>query len=483
LKKVAVVVIAAISSFAANALGNGRFPRALKLVEDPTHPDHLVLAGTYGLLTTDDRGKNWHFICEASFSLQDLALLTDPQIDFSGDAMLAGVTVSLNVSRDRGCDWQPSLADPYEFVRDFSVGKNDPKSVIALVESTDGTRQMLEESNDGAVTWHVAGAPIPTRTLVTVDVAASDSTRIYVSALSEKEEGELFVSSDRGATWTRKPIPGTGFDAVPYIARVHPSDPDKIFVRTDAYTNREVIDTANDALLYSADGGTTWTELIRRQAKLFGFALSPDASTILVGYGDPVDPSRLIQKEDTGIYRSATDEFDFRRLDRSAVACLSWTMSGVYVCRGGSDRAFDLGFASASDFAGDASTMLPLLRERDVKGPLGCCPGTTSMRCAGDWESSCKVLGACGDGGITAPVIPAGCPSVPNPDGGAGAASTRHVRCGCRAPGSRTNHPPFWSLVAPLALARRLGGRKRNENRMAIDTCEPVGHPRYPPLV
>jgi sortilin (neurotensin receptor 3) len=350
------------------------------------------------------------------------------------------VTVSLNVSRDRGCQWDPSLADPYAFVRDFSIAKSGPEAVVALVQSTDGSRQILEESTDDAATWHVAGAPIPTQTLVTVDLAPSDPSRIYVSALSEKEEGELFVSRDRGATWTRKLVPGTGFDAVPYIAAVHPSDPNKIFIRTDAYTNREIIDTADDALLYSADGGTTWTELIRRKAKLFGFALSPDASAILVGYGDPVDPSRVIEKADTGIYRSATDSFAFQRVDPNPVACLSWTATGIYVCRGGTERSFDVGFASASDFAVDAGAMTPLLLEQDVRGPLACSAGTTSTRCAGDWESTCKLLGACAHGG----------------DAGADAAPVRRSRCGCGAIGSRTA-PPFVPslLVAAAVLFRR----------------------------
>ena len=45
--------------------------------------------------------------------------------------------------------------------------------------------------------------------------------------------------------------------------------------------------TAHDALLYSGDGGATWTEVFRSRAKLFGFALSPDGSEVLIGYGDP----------------------------------------------------------------------------------------------------------------------------------------------------------------------------------------------------
>jgi hypothetical protein len=42
-------------------------------------------------------------------------------------------------------------------------------------------------------------------------------------------------------------------------------------------------------LHFSPDGGRTFTELLRRPGKLFGFAFSPTNDAVLVGYGDSVD--------------------------------------------------------------------------------------------------------------------------------------------------------------------------------------------------
>src|SRR5688500_4991841 len=55
---------------ATTVLGNGRFPRAQRVVEAPGHPEKLIILGTYGLLVTEDRGKHWHYVCDAAFTFQ-----------------------------------------------------------------------------------------------------------------------------------------------------------------------------------------------------------------------------------------------------------------------------------------------------------------------------------------------------------------------------------------------------------------------------
>src|SRR5262245_62069033 len=90
------------------AEANGRFPRAQRLREDPTNPDALALAATYGIVTTLDRGEHWSHVCEGSFA--GLSTYTgDPLLDFTNDGtMVVGVQSTLNVSRDT-CSWTPKL--------------------------------------------------------------------------------------------------------------------------------------------------------------------------------------------------------------------------------------------------------------------------------------------------------------------------------------------------------------------------------------
>jgi hypothetical protein len=166
----------------------------------------------------------------------------------------------------------------------------------------------LQKSTDNGATWNAIGARLPAYAVLTVEVDPTNPRHIYATGLADASDapntGLFLVSSDEGATWSKTVIPGTAAFSAPYIAAVHPTDPRKIFVRTDAWKNRELIETADDALLYSSDEGKTWKDVLHPGgpdpespgAKLLGFALSPDGSRAFAGYGDTVDvgASRLL---------------------------------------------------------------------------------------------------------------------------------------------------------------------------------------------
>ena len=67
-----------------------------------------------------------------------------------------------------------------------------------------------ETSDDGAH-WTQRGAALdPTVTVTTIDVAASDPARLYVSGtrgFGAARTASLFVSTDGGETWTERPVP------------------------------------------------------------------------------------------------------------------------------------------------------------------------------------------------------------------------------------------------------------------------------------
>ena len=222
------------------------------------------------------------------------------------------------------------------------------------------------------MTWKPIGTPLPLAQLNTVDVDPTDPTHIYATGLSattdELNTGVFVSSTNHGDTWSSSPIPNAYAWANPYIARVHPTDPKKIFVRTDGWKDRANIQTADDALLYSNDGGKTWKEILHPGgpddaspgAKLLGFALSPDGSTVLAGYGDPVDSSRLVEASWFGVYKSSTDgQFSFGpdtanpippMLPAEAISCITWTQTGIYVCFEPQGEDSFLGFATAPNF-------------------------------------------------------------------------------------------------------------------------------------
>jgi photosystem II stability/assembly factor-like uncharacterized protein len=394
--------IAAVSLASSSpASANGRFPRAERLLEDPSDPQSLMLGATYGLLTTSDRGQNWYYLCEQAFSLQE-GYVGDPLIDRTGDGTLVvGVQASLNISRDHGCNWTSSFGGSGEGVADYTIVRATPNTLLALhLKIEDGAvHNDVVESTDAGTSFHSIGVELPLLSVNTIDVPPSDPTRIYVTGLDAAGQGQFVVSHDHAAHWTSHPIPNTNADEVPYIAAVDPAQPARVFVRTDAWTNRDIIDTANDALLTTDDEGTTWTERFRTGAKLFGFALSDDSSTVLIGYGDPIESAQLIDTSVTGLYRASTTDYQFDEVMSGSVTCLTWNHTGLYVCTQQADVGYELSFSKTVDGFAQGGDAVRLLRRNEVKGPPPCCGSGGASLCAASWPTTCSaVFDACPNG-------------------------------------------------------------------------------------
>jgi photosystem II stability/assembly factor-like uncharacterized protein len=456
------------------ALANGRFPRAERLFENPDDPNQLTLAATYGIVTTTDRGRSWYHVCEASFSLMD-SYLGDPLLDFTGNrTMLVGVQASLNLSHGDACEWKPVLGGGSLFVVDYSVSKSHPSTVVAVLGDYQGGSIVysLSESTDDGATWRDIGSKLPVQNVRTLDLDPLDPTHIYASGIQD-DVGQLLSSTDHGSTWSTYPIPNTDVSSAPYIAAVHPRDPRKIFVRTDSWIPIDGDLTANDALLYSSDGGVTWTEVIRRCAKLYGFALSPDASTVLVGYTDPQGGGGEVVSGRLGVFKSAVDSFSFEQVLTGHVGCLTWTAEGLYICGSQGFDGFELAFSPDGDFS---SGLAPLLKLNEIRGPLACGTSTPGFACRSDWDQACLVFGACGagDGGGPDVAPPSfGDAGFSKRDAGGVSAMSEELAfgqasgggCACRA--TRTRAPTgaaAWTLLSLMVVRctiQRASARRR----------------------
>jgi hypothetical protein len=239
---------------------NGRFPRAQRVIETPSHPEKLVIAATYGLLVTEDRGTNWSYVCDAAFTFQT-QFASDVVLGLTANgSMLLGVQKSVTRSTDRGCDFTKVLEPPgSSSIDDFTMTATNRDEVLALFTTFENGKNTirLQESKDGGQTWTVIGAPIPGGLAYTIDVDPTNAQHIYVTAANltlDPNEPALFItSSDRGASWSVATIPNTSLDSSPWIGAIHPRDGNKIFVRTDSWKKTSLSeDVAGDALLYSA---------------------------------------------------------------------------------------------------------------------------------------------------------------------------------------------------------------------------------------
>jgi len=503
-----VAVAASTLLTASGAFANGRFPRAQRLLEEPGHPERLTIAATYGLLLSEDRGKNWSFVCDPAFTFQPMFASDVVAGTTVNGWLLFGVRNAITISRDRGCDFAKTF-EPTESsasVDDFA--SFDDKNVYAMVTVfQNGMNSItLRLSQDGGQTWQPIGTPIPAALAYTIDVDPTDKNHLYVtgSSLSSDDKApELFLtSSDQGTTWNVGTIPGTNPGSSPWIAAIHPRDGDKIFVRTDSWKNdASSRQLAGDALLYSGDGGKTWTELIRAGgsdpevpgAKMLGFALSPDGSTAIVGYGDIVDPVRVVDPDGKwmGLYKSSSDgRYSFgpgapsmpQRILDVPVTCLSWTSQGVYACLAPPLQGHRLGFSTDPSLSPTSFTTL--MNSKEVQGPPLCCNGRARTACT--WSMDCQVLAACDAGapmsGGTCDAGGAGGGGGAPPDagreagtggatggtggtGGAGGTTTTDIdeSCGCRigASSRASDRSAFALLLIGLvarARRRRAGG-------------------------
>jgi photosystem II stability/assembly factor-like uncharacterized protein len=411
---VAALLALSLLGSASRADANGRFPRAQRLLEHPQDARQLVLAATYGLLVTGDRGASWRYVCEAAYGETELPI--DALTAFTAEgALLAGIYSGVSRAEGEPCDFVRTLGrSNREAVPDFAVAASTPGRVLAIqvtIPEQGEPHSRLYRSDDDGRTWQPLPEPLPTslRTPLTIDVAPSDSERVYLSGLGPDDRGVLLRSDDGGESFEVLAIPTdpTQFEH-PYIAAVDGEDPDRIFVRTDVWSYDPATGSAvaNDALLVSEDGGEHFSEWSRAGGKLLGFAFSPDGSELLIGYGDPLEAggNRLTDPEALGIYRGPKTGGPLVKTFARSVGCLSWTEQGIYLCTHESDTGYSLGLIRDIAFDLRAPPRLePLLVLAEVRGPIECPECSTGAVCQVYWLSTCQSWGRTDCVGLDAP--------------------------------------------------------------------------------
>ena len=460
------------------ALGNGRFPRAQRLMQDAAEPSRLALYGTYGLVSSTDAGQSWSYVCEAAtgpFAGEAplLELLEGGRIVLSTEVGLRGSTFP-------ACAWrgllEPALPDA---VQDITREPTYVAGLWALLIVPDvnvGFRTALTRSQDGGETWSER-VSVPGNVLaqpLTVDVAHSAPERVYLSGLDDAKDGVVARSDDSGQSWRAFPLADLAVSEMPYLAAVDERDAERVFVRTDVLKDHEGQLQPDDALLFSADGGENFTRVVSRRAKLLGFALSPDGETIVLGYGDPVLFAYTVEPEQSGLYRLRTADLladpaaaasKLTKIFSGSVTCLRWTEQGLYACVAQAEQGFELGRADDAEFSlDDAQPFTPLLDLRALT-PLSCAADSSAAKCETDmnsgWPAVCAKLGADCDalGG-------AGAAGAAGASGAGSAAPSKAASCGCRLAASRTlEKSGDWAPISGGVAWLLLGAWRRQRRR------------------
>lgn len=434
-----VAISLAALALPATARANGRFPEANQLVFSPNDPNHVVLRVTFGLLVSRDRGATWNWICEQAIGFNGVE---DPMYAVTPSKRMLGTTFQgLARTGDQGCSWSYVDGPLAENVFiDLTTRPTDPTNILTFASSYDHQddagvtffRSRLFETKDEGQTFTELDAGLDSTLLgYTVDYAATDEDRVYISAVRDpgnSPRGFLLTSRDKGLTYTEIEVPLTPVELALYIAAVDPTNADRVYLRTFSRPDKPT------RLLVSEDGGATVREILTAEGPLQGFALSRDGTKIFAGgprISIVTSPDKPPETKLNGLYVANVTDFAFTRVSTIDIHCLSLQDDGLWACSNVTNGGFVLGISQD-----EGKSFTPKMNFCDVKGPLDCPPGTpVTDICAPAWSSQRVFLGCEAADAGPLPVTPAEEPSS---------------GCDCRAGAPAS---PWAASLAALATA------------------------------
>ncbi len=428
-------LMAAFVAAAPLARANGRFPQAQQLLQSPADAERLWLRATYGILSSSDGGRTWAWICEQSVGYGGQE---DPQLAaYAEGTLVAGLFEGLSISRDGGCDFARAPELGTALVVDVTTDRAAPQRGLVLAIKDDSSEPhtgVLWETRDSGRAFAPVGSELPSELLpLTIDISPANPDVLYVSGFipGATTPGELLRSDDAGQSWERFEVPGTGGSRPPFIAAVHPSDEDIVYVRV---AGRNAAGDLDHRALVTTDGGATFQEILAGQAALLGFTLSGDGRTVYAGFGNPYT-GQAIDAAVVGLHRASALDHQFERVFDDHIGCLTWTDELLYAC-GSQTSGFEL--AASSD---DGESFAPLVTLDTLQGPLSCDPETsTALTCPANWQGTCQAIGACRPEPEPPPAM-----SDPGPKDDTG--------CGCVAAGSAGQVNAAWLVFVGILMS------------------------------
>jgi hypothetical protein len=366
--------VAALFFLAANeALANGRYPTAGLVAFDPNDPAHFAVRTTFGMFTTADRGKTFDYVCESALRL---GVEEDPMLAFTASGPLVVATFGGVLTSDDGCSYGfvPELEG--QIVLDLARSASVPDSLIAfrLLGRGGGIYDSnVLRSEDAGESWTIFQL-LPEEYLpLTVDFGTRDASRVYLTVRRGVDDGfdsVLLVSDDGGETFRARSIPNTADQHLAYIAGVHPNDPERLAVRVD--------DLEGTVLLETTDAGETFRSVFVGNARLTGFAYSPDGAELAFG------------GLDDGLWAGAVDDEAFERRSEVGPTCLAWNDDGLYACADSQRSGFSFGRSTDG-----GRTFESLMVFADLCGRSSCgADSDVGWLCPNDWENVAPSLGA-----------------------------------------------------------------------------------------
>jgi photosystem II stability/assembly factor-like uncharacterized protein len=250
-----------------------------QIVVDPFLPSTVyVNVNSNGpLLRSDDGGETWRHVGQPP--PQGFYTAADLATDGTPGSLWAAGGIGLFHSTDRGVTWQRvDLGTEYLVLSAVEVSPRDPGVIFVAGMSVIGDRpprfeSRIFRSTDGGRTWQRRDAGLPNQDIRALALDPEDAATLWATT-----HWGIYRSTDSGASWRLATAVPPDDGLFTDIAAA----PGALYAARQAV--RQQLDHDLSAVLYSTDGGVTWTPL---RAGL-GFRI-PVALEI-----DPQDPDHLL---------------------------------------------------------------------------------------------------------------------------------------------------------------------------------------------
>lgn len=396
------------------------------------HTRRITFRTTFGLLVSDDDGGTFRWLCEgALFSAPEFGPSIDPsvEIDARGRTVF-GFLYGLRAWSPGRCGLEEDVPLRGRQVLDLTTTA-DRRVIYGIETPLDAPQWILRGDSEGTA-FTRRGQGINNVRLATVDVSPADPQRLFLSGLDATLDTPLLLRSDDGGETVRAvdvPTSALGEDA--FIAAMHPTDPDALWVRTFV--------GLGSTLVRIRDGGRDTATVARTADRMLGFARSADARTVWYG------------SLNGGLHRSDDGGDTFAQVNTLRVLCLAMHDNTLWACSDWLRGPFALGRSTDG-----GRSFTPVLQFRDIAGPVACAAEGDDA-CEGRWPGLLTSLqqAAARDAGVRPDVPDA---AAPQGDAGVGGGGSRGCGCGVGGAGGT---PTGAGGMLLLALRARRRGRSR----------------------